>query len=134
MRSLSRRRVRLAGLAAVLAAGLSLTAACSNDVDLPSNYHEDLLARPAMTTEVGDGRIDVSWEMASLDNVDGYVVGFADSSGAETTRAIDDAQATSYTESDLSLTSGALWVVRVWAVDDRGFFGPTSEPDSLRIP
>ena len=124
------RRAVLAGLA--LALGLSF--ACSNDAELPTNYHEDLLAQPTATAEAAGGDIAVAWEMSSLDNVDSYVVGFADSSGAETTRAIADPQAVSYRESGLNLAAGALWVVRVWAVDDRGFYGPASDPDSLRIP
>jgi CO/xanthine dehydrogenase Mo-binding subunit len=108
-------------------------AACSHDAELPVNYHDDLLAQPESTAALGEGTIEVSWEMASLDNVEGFVVGFIDTSGAETTRALPDPQATSLVEADVDLGSGSIWVVRVWAYDAVGFFGPTSMPDTLRV-
>lgn len=116
----------------ILLAAIALVA-CSNDAELPTQYHQDLLAQPTATSVLDDDGIDVTWEMSSLANVDGYVVGFADTSGSERTRSVSDAAATSLRE-DLDLVSGTFWVVRVWAVDARGFFGPTSIPDTLTVP
>ena len=110
-------------------------AACSNDTKLPAKFHEDLLAQPtdvASTLEAGD--LTVTWQMATTTNVDGYVVSLTDTSGAEETHFVGDAATTVYEESNAQLTSGSFYVIRLWAVDDVGFFGPTSTPDTLVVP
>ena len=71
--------------------------------------------------------------MASTANVEGYVVSLTDTSGAQDTRFVDDSTATSYDEAGLQLLSGTFYIIRLWAVDDVGFFGPTSEPDTLVV-
>lgn len=124
-------RLRLA--ACSLAIGL--LAACSNDAELPAKYHEDLLAQPTQVeSSLDNGDFQVTWQMASTTNVDGYVVSLTDTSGAEDTRFVDDASATGYEESGLQLTSGSYYIIRLWAVDEVGFFGPTSAPDTLIVP
>lgn len=123
---------RTGALACLLLAGL---AACSNDVELPSNYHEGLLAAPEQVeTTLADGSVTVTWQMASLRNVTGFVVSFTDTTGAEVTRLVDDPTAAAYTDSSLGPAAGARWIVRLWAVDASGFFGPRSAPDTLRVP
>jgi hypothetical protein len=112
-----------------------LVAACSNDVELPTNYHDSHLAQPGpVQSSLVDDTINVAWQMATLENVTGLVLSFTDTTGAETTRFVDDETTTSYTEDSLSLESGATWVIRMWAVDDLGFFGPRSVADTLMVP
>ncbi len=114
---------------------LLAAAACSNDVELPSNYHEGRLATPEqVTSNLADGELTVEWQLSPLDNVTGLVVSFTDTTGAETTRFVDDKTTTSFVESSISLDSGATWVIRLWAVDDLGFFGPRSVADTLMVP
>ena len=82
--------VRTAVMSVALA-GVVLAWACSDDIELPTPYHEGYLSRPSdVSSAVEDGAINVSWSMASEANVQGFVVGFTDSSGAEHTRSIED--------------------------------------------
>lgn len=122
-------------LGSVLILVLMVVAGCSNDTDLPAKYHDDLLAQPTdVSSSFDGGDLSVTWLMASTDNVDGYVVSLTDTSGAEDTRFTDDATATAYEESGLQLASGTYYIIRLWAVDEVGFFGPTSAPDTLLVP
>ena len=97
----------------VVAGGAALLAvACSND----------------------EGTLTTSSQMPTLENVTGLVRSFTDTTGAETTRFVEDETNTSYVENTISLDSGATWVIRLWAVDDLGFFGPRSAADTLMVP
>ncbi|MBT3344489.1 MAG: fibronectin type III domain-containing protein [Gemmatimonadetes bacterium] len=110
-------------------------AACSNDTDLPARYHEDLLAQPTdVESTLDSGDLTVTWQMSTTTNVDGFVVSLTDTSGAEETHFVGDASATVYEEASAQLTSGTFYIIRLWAVDDIGFFGPTSTPDTLVVP
>jgi len=116
-------------------AGVFAWTACSNDTKLPANYHDDALGQPTDVESLLEGAdFTVTWQMASTTNVDGYVVSLTDTSGAEDTRFVDDGAATTYEESGLQLSSGTFYIIRLWAVDDVGFFGPTSDPDTLVVP
>lgn len=110
--------------------------ACSNEIEMPVPYHRDYLAQPTDVEAAldEDRRVHVSWRVASADHIEHFVVGFTDSTGAEQTRPVLDPQATDYTDQTLVLPSPSIYLVRVWAVDDRNFFGPPSMPDSLIVP
>jgi hypothetical protein len=108
--------------------------ACSNDAELPAQYHVGLLAQPAnVVTAVEDGAITVTWEMTSEVNVTGFVISFTDLSGVRETRSLEDATARMYEETGLDLSEGAVYLIEVWAVDENQFFGPHSTVDSLAV-
>ncbi len=110
--------------------------ACSNDTEMPSQYHRDLLAQPTdVQAEVEEGIVSVSWQMATAENVAGFVVSFTDASGGMETKSVPDPQARAFVDDgSLSTESGTVWQIRVWAVDARDFFGPQSEPFILEVP
>jgi len=125
-------------IAAIACASAALAwTACSNDVELPSSYHESHLERPAgVEAVVDDGVVRVTWQLTSAENAAGFVVRFTDASGAAQTRPVSDATARSLDVEDLSLNSGDLYLVDVWAVDaldDTAFSGPPSVADSLLV-
>lgn len=108
---------------------------CSNEAEKPLPYHIDYLAQPT-DVQAGidnNGRLHVSWHMDSVAHVKHFVVGVMDSTGAERTLPVLDPQATSYTDSTLTILPHSIYLVRVWAVDDHNFFGPPSAPDSLIV-
>ena len=109
-------------------------AACSNDVDLPTAFHEDRLGRPeSVEASVEGSTATVTWQLASLENAVGFVVRFTNAEGAEETRVVPDASARSLEDDTLSLTPGSLYLVDVWAIDEFDFYGPASIADSLVI-
>ncbi len=125
--------VRRAGLSVVLA-GVVLVWSCSDDIELPTAYHEGYLSQPSeVTSAVEDGAINVSWSMASEADVEGFVVGFTDSSGAEHTRSIEDPAARLHSEQELGVGPGTVYLIQVWAFDAKGYFGPRSEVDTLAV-
>ena len=104
---------------------------CSDEAEMPVPYHVDYLAQPMNVQAALDenGWVQVSWHIASVAHVEHFVAGFADSTGAEHTRPVLDPQATSYTDSVWTVPPHSTYLVRVWAVDERNFFGPPSMPD-----
>lgn len=125
--------LKRAGLSIALA-GVILAWGCSDDIELPTAYHEGLLPRPSdVAASVEDGAIHVSWAIASEANVQGFVVGFTDSSGAEHTRSVEDPAARAHSEQELDVSPGLSYLVRVWAFDAQGFFGPRSVADTLVV-
>ena len=118
------------------ATGLVALVACSNDAEMPSQYHRDLLAQPTdVQAEVEEGIVSVSWQMATAENVAGFVVSFTDASGGMETKSVSDPEARTFVDDgSLSTESGTVWQIRVWAVDARDFFGPQSEPLILEVP
>lgn len=127
-----------ARIAAIGLTGLALLAglvACSNDVTMPSNYHDGRLAAPDQVHSTATaGAVTVTWQMSSRDNVTGFIVSFADTTGESVTRFVDDPGVSTYTDTDLGPTAGEVWIVRLWAVDALGFYGASSTPDTLRVP
>jgi hypothetical protein len=123
--------VVLGGLKRAMRCGLLFTilgtwvVACGNDVELPNAYHVGYLQQPGEITlsDEADGT-RVSWQIASRDNVAGFVISFTDSTGSEDTRQIDDPQASSYLAVDVDIVAGTA--VQVWAVDASDFYGPRS--------
>ena len=125
--------VRTAGMSVALA-GVVLAWACSDDIELPTPYHEGYLSRPSdVSSAVEDGAINVSWSIASEANIQGFVVGFTDSSGAEHTRSIEDPAARLHSEQELDVSPGTVYLIHVWAFDAGGFFGPRSAADTLVV-
>jgi len=113
---------------------LALGVSCSNDVELPTAYHQDRLDQPdQVETSVSGDVLTVTWRLESTTNATGLVVSFTDSTARVQTRYVNDATATSHEESLLDLPSGALYLIQVWAVDDRGFYGPPSAVDTLIV-
>ena len=113
---------------------LLLVVSCSNDVELPTAYHRDRLDRPEQVqSSVSDGVLTVTWCLDSTGNATGLVVSFTDSTARVQTRFVDDATATSHEEASLNLTAGSLYLIQVWAVDARGFYGPPSAVDTLIV-
>lgn len=107
---------------------------CSNDAELPAQYHREYLAQPIDVEAVAaEGRIVVSWRLDSAANVSGFVVSFTDSLGVVQTRSLEDAEARSYEEANLDLSPGVWYLIQVWAVDARLFFGPRSAIDTLAV-
>lgn len=114
---------------------LVLCLGCSNDTELPTAYHRDYLPAPTDVRAVfEDAAARVTWQPNAGAAAVGHVVGFTDSSGAETTRLVDGAATAELVETALDLSPGRVYVVRVWAVDEQDFFGPRSAPDSLIVP
>ena len=125
--------LKRAGVSIALA-GVVLAWGCSDDIELPTAYHQGLLPRPSEVSSAVEGdAINVSWSIASEANVQGFVVGFTDSSGAEQTRSVEDPAARLYTEQELDVSPGLTYLVQVWAFDAQGFFGPRSEADTLVV-
>lgn len=107
---------------------------CSNDTELPMQYHRGHLAQPTSVEAVAEeDRIVVSWDLDSAANVSGFVISFTDSIGVVQTRSLEDAEARSYEEIDLDLSPGVWYLIQVWAVDARLFFGPRSAVDTLAV-
>lgn len=107
---------------------------CSNNTDLPMQYHRGYLAQPTEVEAIAaEGRIVVSWHLDSAANVAGFVVSFTDSLGVAKTRSLDGAEARSYEEINLDLSPGVWYLIEVWAVDARLFFGPRSAIDTLAV-
>ena len=74
-----------------LFAGTVLVAlvACSNDAEMPAQYHRDLLAQPTnVQAGIEEGVVSVSWQMATAENVAGFVVSFTDASGGMETKSV----------------------------------------------
>ena len=115
---------------------LAALAACSNDTEVPAQYHLDLLAQPSgVQATVEDGIVNVSWQMDSADNVAGFVVRFTDASGGMETKSVTDPAARAFVDDgSLNVESGAVLQIHVWAVDAGDFFGPQSEPFVLELP
>ena len=117
---------------AALAAALAW--ACSDDIELPTPYHEGYLSRPSDVSSAVEGdAINVSWSIASEANVQGFVVGFTDSSGAEHTSSVEDPAARLHSEQELDVSPGTVYLIQVWAFDGVGFFGPRSAADTLVV-
>ena len=109
-------------------------AACSNDVDLPSSFHQDRLDQPTgVVAVVDDGAVTVTWELASAANAVGFVVRFTDADGVEETRFAKGGATRTLADDTLALAAGTLYLVDVWAVDDADFFGPASAADTLVV-
>ena len=126
--------VKRAGPVIAALAGVFLAWSCSDDIELPTPYHEGYLSRPSdVSGAVEDGAVNVSWSMASEANVQGFVVGFTDSSGAEQTSSIEDPAARLHSEQGLDVSPGTVYVIQVWAFDAAGFFGPRSAADTLVV-
>ena len=126
--------VKRAGPVIAALAGVVLAWACSDDIELPTPYHEGYLSRPSDVSSAVEGdTINVSWSMGSDANVQGFVVGFTDSSGAEHTRSFEDPAARVHSEQELDVSPGTAYVIQVWAFDAGGFFGPRSEADTLVV-
>ena len=107
-------------------------AACSNDVNLPTAFHEDRLGRPeSVEASVEGSTVTVIWELASPQNAVGFVVRFTNAAGEQTKPAPGDSTR-SWTD-QLSLTPGTLYLVDVYAIDEHDFKGPASPADSLVI-
>ncbi len=107
---------------------------CSNHTELPVQYHQGYLAQPTRVEAVAEaGGIVVSWHLDSAANVSGFVVSFTDSAGVVQTRSLEDAGARSYEETSLELSPGVWYLIEVWAVDARLFFGPRSAVDTLAV-
>ncbi len=108
--------------------------ACSNDAELPSQFHRGHLAQPTnVTTAVEDGTVTITWEMASEANVTGFVISFTNATGEAETRSLENAAARTYEETSLDLSEGAVYLIEVWTVDENQFFGPRSAVDSLVV-
>lgn len=121
-------------LTAALCCCALLSLACSNDVDLPTAFHQDRLGRPeSVEASVEGSTATVTWQLASLQNAVGFVVRFTNAEGAQETRVVLDASARRLEDDTLSLTPGALYLVDVWAIDELDFYGPASPADSLII-
>jgi len=139
MRRMEKTRRRRSHLIAVVGCALTAMAwaACSNDVELPSSYHESHLGRPTNVEAVAnDGVVHVTWQLASSQNAAGFVVRFTDASGVTSTRPAPDGSTRMLDVDDLSLSSGDLYLVEVWvvdALDSTAFAGPVSQADSLLI-
>ena len=126
--------VKRAGPVIAALAAVVLAWACSDDIELPTPYHEGYLSRPSDVSSAVEGdAINVSWSIASEANVQGFVVGFTDSSGAEQTRSIEDPAARLHSEQGLDVTPGTVYLIQVWAFDGVGFFGPRSAADTLVV-
>ena len=109
-------------------------AACSNDVDLPTAFHEDRLGRPeSVEASVEGSTVTVIWELASQQNAVGFVVRFTNAAGVEQKSAAPGGSARRLEDDTLSLTPGTLYLVDVWAIDELDFYGPASPADSLVI-
>lgn len=118
----------------IAALAVALVWACSDDIELPTPYHEGYLSRPSDVSGAVEGdAINVSWSLASDANVQGFVVGFTDSSGAEHTSSIDDPEARLHSEQGLDVSPGTVYLIQVWAFDGGGFFGPRSAADTLVV-
>ena len=115
---------------------LLVTFTCSNDVEMPDQYHVNYLAQPTNVEATVDvqGLVHVSWQIASTANVESFVVSFTDSLGAVETRLVADPEATTYVDSTLGSNHGSIYFVQVWAVDNHAFTGPPSIPDTLLVP
>jgi hypothetical protein len=123
-----------AGVKWALVAILVAVSGCSNDVELPSAYHQDILAQPQIVAVDVEGEIlRVTWETTATANTIGFVVSFTDAEGREETRFIEDPQARSHSEESLDLSVGALYGIVVWAVGPEAFFGPRSNVHDLLV-
>ncbi len=121
----------------LLSSALLLAASsCSNDKEMPAQYHSGLLPQPTgVEVTLENGVVSVSWQIASTENVVGFVVSFTDPSGISETKSVEDSAARSYEDDgSLSLESGSGYLIHVWAVDESDFFGQKSEPFTLIVP
>ena len=115
---------------------LLVAASCSNDKEMPAQYHSDLLPQPSeVEATVENGVATVTWQIATAENVIGFVVSFTDPSGISKTKSVEDVAARSFVDDgSLSLESGSGYMIHVWAVDEHDFFGQKSDPFTLIVP
>ena len=122
---------KVPGLAAMLVFALG----CSNDVEMPQQYHQNYLATPTdVEASVDRDAVQVSWQIDSTENVAAFVVSFTDATGSVEARSVDDPEARSLEETSLSLEAGSVLQVQVRAADENGFLGPPSTVVSLSVP
>ena len=134
--SVKRRTLLGRALAAVLAPALLVWAGgCSNDVKLPTAYHQDYLAQPTGVAVEADGaELVVNWQVDSPANIVGFVIRFIDLNGNVLTRFVEGAAVTSHREGGVDLSPGASIEIQLWAVDGLDFYGPRSAVSQLVIP
>ena len=128
--------MRMSMVIRILALGSLLVTAggCSNDAELPTAYHRNYLAMPTdVEVSLSDGNVEVSWQIASTENVATFVVSFTDATGSLETRSVADPAARSYVEDGLNTESGSIIEVQVRAADENDFLGPPSVAVSLTI-
>ena len=115
---------------------LLAAASCSNDKEMPAQYHSDLLPQPSeVEATVENGVATVTWQIATAENVIGFVVSFTDPSGISEAKSVEDAAARAFVDDgSLSLESGSVDMIHVWAVDEHDFFGQKSDPFTLIVP
>ena len=119
----------------LLGALLAIAPGCSNDVEMPTPYHRDYLAQPTdVEASVEGGTVQVSWQIASAENVATFVLSFTDPTGRVQTRSVEDPAARNHEDASLNVESGLIYLVQVQAVDQNTFFGPSSTADSLFVP
>jgi hypothetical protein len=106
---------------------LILASGCSNDVEMPTAYHQGYLAMPTdVEVTLNGSRVVVEWQMESEENVVAFVVTFTDATGSVETRTVQDSTVRSLSDTGLNTDSGSVLQVRVRAADENDFFGPLS--------
>lgn len=119
----------------VLTLGVMLVLAlgCSNDLELPTAYHQSYLAMPTeVEVSLSGGSVQVTWQIESIENVTAFVVSFTDATGSVESRSVKDPSARSL-EHTLNIESGSIIQVQVRAADGKDFLGPLSAVVSLSV-
>ena len=113
---------------------LGLALGCSNDVELPTAYHQGYLAMPTdVEVSLSGGSVQVTWQIESIENVAAFVVSFTDATGSVETRSVEDPEARSLEDDNLNPESGSVIQVQVRAADEDDFLGPLSAVVTLTI-
>ena len=136
---LRNREIVTVGWVNILLFGMLLAGAvfCSKEHEAPVAFHQTLLGTPtqlAAQFQAGQ-RVVLTWTMADIANVSGYVVSLSDTTGLVRESLVTE---TTHTIEETSLTAegfvDSTWFFfRVSAVDDSLFRGPAAHLDTVFV-
>ncbi len=113
---------------------LALGPGCSNDLEMPTAYHQSHLAMPTeVEVSLSGGSVQVTWQIETIENVTAFVVSFTDATGSVKSQSVKDPSARSLEVDTLNIESGSIIQVQVRAADGNDFLGPLSAVVSLSV-
>ena len=107
---------------------------CSRKIQNPTNDYGEIEAPPTpqkISLSVGDGRIDLAWEVSDSSNIKGFKIYRSDTSSISPS-FFDSSSADTFSYSDGGLKNGKEYFYQISSVDTTGFEGYKSEKVSAK--
>lgn len=107
---------------------------CSRKIQNPTNDYGEIEAPPTpqkISLSVGDGRIDLAWEVSDSSNVGSFKIYRSDTSSISPS-FFDSCSADTFSYSDGGLKNGKEYFYQISSVDTTGFEGYKSEKVSAK--